>query len=77
MKIINGRWVVDDNLTPIDERTSPAFVELGKKVESIYGDNITHDRIKLVSQLNDLNNQDERILLRLIDEGHLNKLIGV
>jgi hypothetical protein len=76
MHIINGRWV-DNNFNPIDERSCSQLLELGKQVKSIYGNNITHDRIKLVSQLNSLNNQDERILSRLIDEGHLNKLIGV
>ena len=76
MRIVNGRWV-DNNFNPIDERNWSELIELGNKVKTIYGDNITHDRIRLVSQLNDLNNQDERILSRLIDEGHLNKLIGV
>lgn len=77
MKIVDGRWVVDDNLTPIDERTSPAFVELGKKLKSLYGKNITHDRIELVSKLDSLTDSDERVLSKLIDEGHLNKIIGI
>jgi hypothetical protein len=74
MKIVNGRWVVDDNLTPIDERTSPAFVELGKKLKSIYGKQITHDRIDLVSRLNSLSDSDERALSRIIDEGLVSKI---
>ena len=75
MRIVNGRWVVDDNLTPIDERTSPAFVELGKKVTSIYGKrNITHDRIKLISQLDSLTDSDERVLSRVIEEGLVSKI---
>lgn len=76
MQIIDGRWV-DDQFNPIDERTSPLFVELGRKVQSIYGKNITHDRIKLVNQLSSLDNKDEKVLSRLIDEGHLDKLINV
>ena len=76
MRIVNGRWV-DNNFNPIDERSCSQLLQLGQQVKSIYGNNITHDRIRLVSQLNDLSNQDERILSRLIDEGHLNKLIGV
>ena len=76
MQIVNGRWV-DSESNPIDERSCSQLLELGKQVKSIYGKNITHDRIKLVSQLNDLNNQDERILSRLINEGHLNKLVGI
>ena len=75
MRIINGRWVVDDNLTPIDERTSPAFVKLGKKLKSIYGKNITHDRIDLISKLDSLTDSDERALSRIIDEGVIGKLV--
>ena len=74
MHIVNGRWVVDDNLTPIDERTSPDFVELGKKLTSLYGKNITHDRIKLVTQLDSLKDSDERAISKLIDEGLINKV---
>lgn len=76
MRIHNGRWV-DSESNPIDERNCSQLLQLGQQVKSIYGKNITHDRIKLVSQLNDLNNQDERVLSKLIDEGHLNKLAGV
>jgi len=76
MRIVNGRWV-DNNFNPIDERSCSQLLQLGQQVKSIYGNDITHDRIRLVSQLNDLKNNDERILSRLIDEGHLNKLIGV
>jgi len=74
MKIVNGRWVVDDNLTPIDERTSAAFVELGEKLKSVYGKNITHDRIKLMTQLDSLTDSDERALSRVIEEGLVNKI---
>ena len=76
MQIINGRWV-DSESNPIDERNCSQLLQLGQQVKSIYGNDITYDRIKLVSQLNDLKNSDEKILSRLIDEGHLNKLIGV
>lgn len=76
MQIINGRWV-DSESNPIDERNCSQLLQLGQQVKSIYGNDITHDRIRLVSQLNDLKNNDERILSRLIDEGHLNKLIGI
>lgn len=76
MQIINGRWV-DSESNPIDERNCSQLLQLGQQVKSIYGNDITYDRIKLVSQLNDLKNNDEKILSRLIDEGHLNKLIGV
>lgn len=76
MRIHNGRWV-DNDSNPIDERSCSQLLQLGHQVASIYGKNITHDRIKLVSQLNDLNNQDERVLSKLIDEGLLNKLVAI
>jgi hypothetical protein len=74
MQIINGRWVVDDNLTPVDDTTCSKLLELGKKVQSIYGENITYDRIKLISQLNSLQDTDERVLNRIIEEGHIAKI---
>jgi len=74
MRIVNGRWVVDDNLTPVDERTCSTLLELGRKVQSIYGKNITYDRIKLISQLDSLQNNDERSLSRIIELGALHKI---
>jgi len=75
MQIVKGKWV-DVNENPIDERTSSKFLELGRKVKSLYGERITHDRIKLVSQLSLLNEEQESTLAKIIEEGHLNKLIG-
>jgi hypothetical protein len=74
MKIINGRWV-DDNSNPIDERTSPSFVELGRKVQSLYGKNITYNRIKFVKELSSLNNQQEDALCFVFDNNLINKLL--
>jgi len=74
MHIFNGRWVVDDNLTPVDERTCSTLLELGRKVQSIYGKNITYDRIKLISQLGSLEDNDERSLSRIIEEGAITRL---
>lgn len=76
VQIINGRWV-DENHNPLDERNCSELTNLGKKVKAIYGGNITHDRIVLINQLSSLEDNDERILNRIINEGHLEKLIGV
>ena len=76
MQIINGRWVVDDNLTPIDERTSPAFVEFGKKIKSIYGKNITYSRIELVNKIDKLSEREENSLNYLLNNADVNKLAG-
>ena len=76
MHIFNGRWVVDDNLTPIDERTSSQFVELGKKIKSIYGKNITYSRIELVSKMDKLSEKQENSLNYLLNNADVNKLAG-
>jgi len=76
IQIINGRWV-DENHNQLDERNCSELTNLGKKVKTIYGGNITHDRIVLINQLSSLEDNDERILNRIINEGHLEKLIGV
>ena len=76
MQIVNGRWV-DNHSNPIDERSCSQLIELGKKVQSIYGKNISYDRIILINQLNGLGETDERVISRIIDEGHLNKLISL
>jgi len=73
MQIINGKWV-DDNFNSLDDRTFPSFFELAKKVQSIYGENITYDRIKLIHQLESLQDTDERVLNRIIEEGHIAKI---
>ena len=76
MQIINGKWV-DQYNNPIDERNCSQLMELGKKVQSIYGKNITHDRITLIQQLNSLKTSEERVISKIIDEGYLNKLISL
>lgn len=73
MQIINGKWV-DKNFNSLDDTTFHKFFELGKKVQSIYGKNITYDRIKLINQLESLEDTDERVLNRIIEEGHIAKI---
>jgi hypothetical protein len=73
MQIINGRWV-DDNFNSLDDTSFDKFFELAKKVQSIYGKNITYDRIKLINQLESLQDTDERVLNRIIEEGHIAKI---
>lgn len=73
MKIINGRWV-DDNHNPIDERTSGQLVELGRKVQSLYGKNITYNRIKFVKELISLNNKQEDALCLVFDSNLIDKI---
>ena len=53
MQIIQGRWV-DEKFNPIDERTSPQLVELGRKVQSLYGEEITYNRISNLKLCRDI-----------------------
>jgi len=77
MQIINGRWV-DSNNNPIDERTSPMLMELGRKVKSIYGNNITYNRIELINNMDKLSEKEESSLAYLLnnDNVDINKLAG-
>ena len=75
MQIVDGKWVVDDHLTPLDERTSPSFIELGKKLEAVFGKNITHNKIKLMSQLENLSDEDIKALSVIIERDVISKLV--
>ena len=73
MIIVNGRWV-DDNHNPIDETTSGELLELGRKVQSLYGKNITYNRIKFVKELTSLNDSQENALSLVFDNNLIDKL---
>ena len=73
MRIVNGRWV-DDNNNPIDETTSGQLLELGRKVKSLYGDDITYNRINFVRELTCLNSKQEDALSLVFDNNLINKL---
>ena len=73
MEIVNGRWV-DGNSNPIDERSSKHLVELGRKVQSLYGKDITYNRIKFVKELTCLNDKQEEALSLVFDNNLINKL---
>jgi len=74
MQIFQGKWV-DNNFNPIDERTSAQLMELGRKVQSLYGENISYSRIEFVNNLSSLNEQQEEALRTVFDSNLINKLI--
>lgn len=74
MTILNGRWV-DEKFNPIDERTSPQLMELGRMVKSLYGENISYNRIEFVNNLSSLNEAQEEGLRIVFDENLIDKLI--
>jgi hypothetical protein len=76
MKIINGRWV-DDNEQPIDHFNITDFLEIGENVKKMYGEDITYSRINLVSAIKSLTPQQEDSLAYILSQdGLMAKLAG-
>lgn len=76
MKIENGKWV-DQYGERIDNFNITELVDIGEKVEAMYGDKITYDRISLISSIRNLTSRQESDVAYLLEqEGLLNKLAG-
>ena len=75
MRIINGKWA-DCNGEPITVFNYNTLKQIGEKVQSVYGKDITYDRINVISNLSVLSTREENALSRLFDEKLLNKLMG-
>jgi len=76
MKIVNGRWI-DDNDQPINHFNASALMEIGRKVTALYGEKITYDRINLVCNIDKLSDSEESGLAYLLEqEGMISKLAG-
>ena len=76
MKIINGRWV-DDNEQPIDNFNVSELLEIGENVKKMYGEDITYSRINLVSAIKSLTPQQEDSLAYILSQdGLMAKLAG-
>lgn len=76
MKIINGKWQ-DDKENPINNFNVSELLEIGQKVKAVYGDNITYDRINLISSIRRLTSKEESSLAYLLEqEASISKLAG-
>jgi hypothetical protein len=76
MKIINGRWV-DDNNNPVDNFNVTEFLKIGENVKKMYGEDITYGRINLVSAIKSLTPQQEDSLAYILSQdGLIAKLAG-
>jgi hypothetical protein len=76
MKIIQGRWV-DDNNNSVDNFNVSELLEIGEKVKAVYGNNITYNRINLISSMQKLTTKEESELVSLLDQdGMISKLTG-
>lgn len=76
MKIVNGRWV-DDNNNPVDNFNVSELLEIGQKVKAVYGEEITYERINVISSLKKLTSREEGELAYVLEKnGVLSKLAG-
>jgi hypothetical protein len=74
MQIVAGKWV-DEKFNPIDELNYSQLKELGRKVKSLYGENISYNRIEFVNNLSCLTEAQEEGLRIVFDENLIDKLI--
>jgi len=70
MKIINGRWV-DDNEQPVDNFNVSELLEIGENVKKMYGEDITYSRINLVSAIKSLTPKQEDDLAYILSQDGL------
>jgi hypothetical protein len=76
MKIINGKWQ-DVNQDPVDNFNVSQLLEIGRNVQAVYGENITYDRISVISSISRLTNKEESDLAYLLEQdGAISKLAG-
>ncbi len=68
----NGRVYNTDKLKEDYDKLK----QIGEKVQAVYGENITYDRINVISNLTMLSSKDENTLARVFDEKILTKLMG-
>ena len=76
MKIENGKWV-DQYGDPITVFNFNELKDISEKVTAIYGDNITYNRIELISSIKSLSEQEESSLAYLLTQDvNISKLAG-
>jgi hypothetical protein len=77
MKVVNGKWV-DQHGDPINNFNVSGLMEIGQKVEAVYGREITSSRIELISSIINLSEREERSLAHLLNRDDVNfcKLAG-
>jgi hypothetical protein len=65
MRIENGKWV-DQYGDPVDNFNVSELIEIGEKVTAVYGENITYNRIDLISSIKELSEREESSLAQLL-----------
>ena len=76
MHIKNGKWV-DQYGDPVTVFNFNELKEIGEKVTAVYGENITYNRIELISSIKDLSEREENGLAQLLTSDYnISKLAG-
>lgn len=70
MQIVNGKWV-DKFENPVDNFNVSELKEISDHVTTLYGKDITYERIKLVGSLKSLNAKQESIIADLLQDHEL------
>jgi hypothetical protein len=76
MEIKNGKWV-DKHENPIDYFNVNELIKISDHVKTLYGEDITYERIKIVGALNSLSSEQESIIANLLyNDSLISKLAG-
>ena len=77
MRIINGRWV-DQYDNPVNNFNVSELLDISDQIKTVYGKDITYERIDLIGSLKSLNKNQEKIIANLLqDHDFINKLAGL
>ena len=76
MKVVNGKWQ-DQYGDPVDNFNVSELLDIAEKVEAVYGQAITYNRIELISSIRSLSEQEESSLAYLLTQDvNISKLAG-
>jgi len=76
MRIENGKWV-DQYGDPVNHFNVSELLDIAEKVEAVYGEDITYNRIELISSIKALSEQEESSLAYLLtSDVNISKLAG-
>lgn len=76
MKVVNGKWQ-DKHGDPIDHFNVSELIKIGQKVKAVYGEEITSNRIELISSISNLSEREESSLAHLLtSDVSISKLAG-
>jgi hypothetical protein len=65
MRIENGKWV-DQYGDSVDHFNVSELLDIAEKVEAVYGNAISYNRIELISSIKELSEREESSLAQLL-----------